>query len=167
MSSLYRARRANPIAAERAELVRYAARLTQHSQAAEDVVQDAYVRVLGGNGEVVNPIAYLKRTIANLLTDNARRRSRAPASVPIDEQFDLADPQPSPLRVLLARDAIRIFSGLLGRLPARTQQIFMMSRVDGLTYSAISAQLGISTKAVEKHMSRAIAHFDRTAGDLM
>ncbi|WP_182911868.1 RNA polymerase sigma factor [Sphingomonas cavernae] len=155
------------VAAERAELVRYASRLTGQTQAAEDVVQDAYARVLGGATEIANPLAYLKRTIANLLADGARRRARGPQVVAIDEQIEIADPKPSPLRVLLARDAIREFMRLLGMLPPRSRQVFMMSRVDGMTYSMIGAQLGISIKAVEKHMARAIAHFDRTAGDLL
>jgi RNA polymerase sigma-70 factor, ECF subfamily len=47
-------------------------------------------------------------------------------------------------------------------LPARCQQIFIMSRFDGLKYREISAILGISEKTVENQLVKAL-HVVRTA----
>lgn len=151
----------------RDDLLRYAARLSGDRTVVEDVVQDAYVRFFGQKIAVAHPISYLKRIVANLLTDHARSRRRRPLDVALDDATEVADNRPSPFQLLAGRDAIRRFGQVLGRLPVRTQQVFMMSRVDGLSYAEIATHLGISIKAVEKHMSRAIAHFDRSMGDIL
>lgn len=44
----------------------------------------------------------------------------------------------------------------LNMLPLRTADIFRMSRYDGLKNREIAQQLGISTTAVEKHISKAL-----------
>lgn len=51
-------------------------------------------------------------------------------------------------RALIALDA----------LPERTRSIFLLHRIDGYSYPEIADQLGVSRKAVEKHMTRAIKH---------
>ena len=45
----------------------------------------------------------------------------------------------------------------INSLPNRSQEIFKMSRFEGLTYSKIAEQLDISVKAVEKQMSQALS----------
>ena len=40
----------------------------------------------------------------------------------------------------------------------------MARRVDGLSYDEIAERTGLSHKAIEKQMARAIAHLDRTLG---
>jgi len=44
----------------------------------------------------------------------------------------------------------------IAALPPRTREVFVMSRERGLRYSEIADQLGISVKAVEANMSRAL-----------
>lgn len=43
-------------------------------------------------------------------------------------------------------------------LPEQTRRVFMMSRLDGLTYAQIASVLGISVKTVETLMGRALKH---------
>ncbi|HEY0289490.1 MAG TPA: DUF4880 domain-containing protein [Pseudomonas sp.] len=51
------------------------------------------------------------------------------------------------------------------RLPRRTQQIFLLSRLDRLSYFGIGQLLEISTAAVERSMVRLLEHCtDRTQG---
>jgi RNA polymerase sigma-70 factor (ECF subfamily) len=44
----------------------------------------------------------------------------------------------------------------IAALPPRTREVFVMSRERGMRYSEIAEQLGISVKAVEANMSRAL-----------
>lgn len=45
----------------------------------------------------------------------------------------------------------------LGALPEKQRTVFMMNRMEELTYKEIALRLGLSLKAVEKRMSQAIA----------
>jgi RNA polymerase sigma-70 factor (ECF subfamily) len=44
----------------------------------------------------------------------------------------------------------------IAELPPRTREVFVMSRERGLRYSEIAEELGVSVKAVEANMSRAL-----------
>ena len=46
----------------------------------------------------------------------------------------------------------------MSELPLRTQQIFRLNRIDGMTYVEVAHRLGISESTVQKHLARAVAH---------
>ncbi len=49
----------------------------------------------------------------------------------------------------------RIFKGVM-QMPAMRRKIFKMSRFNGMSYKEIAAELSLSVKTVENHISRAI-----------
>ncbi len=49
-------------------------------------------------------------------------------------------------------------------LPERTRVIFYMSRIEGMTHSEIAEILGISTRAVEKHLQNSVHEYRRHFG---
>ena len=51
-----------------------------------------------------------------------------------------------------------------GQLPERTRDIFYMSRIEGMTHKQIADELGISTRAVEKHLQNSINEYRRHFG---
>lgn len=53
----------------------------------------------------------------------------------------------------------QIINETLQSLPARTRQIFIMSRFDGKSYSEIATATNISVKGVEFHISKALKAF--------
>lgn len=55
----------------------------------------------------------------------------------------------------LALETLMAVDAALDALPARARQVFILSRFEGLTYSEIAAQLGVSVALVRKHMLRA------------
>ncbi len=40
----------------------------------------------------------------------------------------------------------------------RTQEIFRLNRIEGLTHAQVARQLEISDSSVQKHLARALAH---------
>ena len=46
----------------------------------------------------------------------------------------------------------------IAQLPEKTRQVFVMSKMDGLSYNEIAKSLGISPKTVENQMGRAFKH---------
>lgn len=49
-------------------------------------------------------------------------------------------------------------------LPERTRDIFYMSRIEGMTHAEIAEILGISTRAVEKHLQNSVREYRRHFG---
>jgi len=130
--------------------------------AAQDLCQQLFLRLVRRSGAqaVEKPAAYLHRSARNLVTDHHRRAARSPcrdmAAIDTDR---IAGPDPA--TALEAREALRCLEAAIARLKPRTREIFLAHRFDGLTYREIAARTGLGIKAVEKHMSRAIAHIDR------
>lgn len=70
--------------------------------------------------------------------------------------LDLSSGAEMPLMVEEMKEQIEM---VLRQLPERTKEIFLLRRDEGLKNREISERLGISTTAVEKHMSRALMVF--------
>jgi RNA polymerase sigma-70 factor (ECF subfamily) len=57
---------------------------------------------------------------------------------------------------LVAERQLELVQGALAALPEKTRYVFLLHRFEGHTYATIAARLGLSAKAVEYHMSRAL-----------
>lgn len=125
---------------------------------ADDLVQDVFLalQARGAASEIENVEGYLFRTAANVLARRSRRASwnwDRPGQ--LEEVRDLAD-EVSPERVLIAREEIEAVIKVLNALPPRTARAFYLHRIEGLTYEAIGADMGISAKGVEYLIGKAI-----------
>ena len=125
---------------------------------ADDLVQDVFLAMQArGEGAAIENIeGYLFRTAANVLV---RRRQRQTwdwdRHAALDEAPDLAD-ELSPERVLMGKEAVDRLVGALSDLPPRTAEAFFLHRFEDMTYDAIARQMGVSVKAVEDLMRRAL-----------
>lgn len=151
----------------RAPLIRYFLRRGIGADQAEDMTHDVFVRLSrAGLASVNDPEAYLFATASSVIIDRARR-----ARVRCEDQHDpinnieIASREPSPACVFEGREALLRLAAILDELPERTREIFLLSRMDGLTNTQLAARYGITVKSIEKHMTRALAHlrnrFDR------
>lgn len=55
----------------------------------------------------------------------------------------------------------------IDRLPPRRREIFLLSRVQGMTSSEIAAQMSISPRTVEKHIELALKQLKQNNGQTM
>ena len=147
----------------RRRLLRFFARHGARQDAA-DLVQESFVRLAGARAKrgaaIERPEAYLSTIASNLLRDRAKialRRSLA-KHIPADEVPLVGH---DPIALLEARDQLERLQASLARLSPKTRSIFLAHRRDGMTYKDIANQTGLSVKAVERRMSKAIAHIDR------
>lgn len=135
-------------------------------EAAPDLVQEVYVRAVGSpqSRDLANPAGFLQRIARNLLIDLARRSSTSAAALtPFDESRDAASP-PEQEWGIEAADLLRTYQAALDGLPEKTRQVFLMHRVDEMSYKAIHKALGISVATVEYHMMKALTHIAREVG---
>ncbi len=143
---------------------------TRHAPAdAEDLVQEVFVRVARNPGVTLEGHfeGYLFQTASNLLRDRFRRRQtrRADNHVPLEESGYEGE-VPSEERVYEGRETLRRFTDALAELPPTCRLVFFLQRYEGLSYAAIAARLSISVSAVEKHIMKALLHFDTRLGPL-
>ncbi|HKJ41148.1 MAG TPA: RNA polymerase sigma-70 factor [Sunxiuqinia sp.] len=62
----------------------------------------------------------------------------------------------SPEFLLELKEFDRKLQDAIAEIPDKTRAIFLMSRIDNMTYAEIAERMQLSTKAVEKHMSKAM-----------
>lgn len=146
--------------AHRAALIDTATPIVGCRSRAEDVVQDAYLKLDGdGTSTIRNPLSYMFRLVRNLAIDRARRLSlekRLGACEEVPE--NAAAEQPNPEQALLARDTLRHLRAALDTLPPRTRRVFEMRRMEGRTVEEIAAALNLSPRMVYALLADAMTH---------
>jgi RNA polymerase sigma-70 factor (ECF subfamily) len=130
---------------------------------AEDLTQEAFLRLTEGNGgAITHGRAWLYRTAHNLAVDHGRQTSRRRTdAVDVDGLSALADDSPSPEHIVADRMELDRLTRIIEELPERTQKVFVAVRIDGRTYTETAQMLGISDSSVQKHLARAVHHVMR------
>jgi RNA polymerase sigma factor (sigma-70 family) len=125
------------------------------SQDAEDIVQEAWVRLARYEREQVvdKPEAFLMQTALNLAIDEHRGRVLHGEQVVLEEVI-LVDESPPVEAVVLGRERMARLHYCLGRLTDKNRDIFLAHRLDGLTYREIADHHGLSISTVEKHIAK-------------
>ncbi|WP_232494491.1 RNA polymerase sigma factor [Novosphingobium kaempferiae] len=140
----------------------FRARLRSGDEAG-DLVQEAFARLLRvmARERPQRPAAYLQRIARNLLFNRSKRLENqlAPYHVSFDDGYEHAS-KPDQCDRIEVEDMMRIYRRALSELPEKTRQVFLLHRVDELTYKEIGERLGISIPTVQYHVARALAHID-------
>jgi len=129
-------------------------------QSAEDVVHDAYLRVLERSSEtpIKQPRAFLYRTALNLVIDDHRRnviRQTEPLDA-VDHEEQLFSP--SPQATMEHGQRLELMQRALAELPYLCRECFTLRKIDGLSHPQIAERLDISRSVVEKHIVNAMKH---------
>ncbi len=144
---------------ERLPLVNFLRSHEVSPEDAQDIAQESLYK-LTRYREV--PVAALKpllyRIALNKLCDLRRRDAllRRTLGQPGPELMDIPTDALQPEQWAEHHDELARIRAAIERLPERCRQVYLLNRIDGMSYSQISAHQGISVKAVEKHVGRAL-----------
>lgn len=127
---------------------------------ASDLAQETFCRLAEQPGLQLHahPRRYLATVARRLLIDDVRRRQSERAFLDAFVLHSGDAMQLGPDRIAEAIQELAALAELLGELPVRVRRAFLASRVDGLTYAEIAAELGVSTSMVKQYVARAFAH---------
>jgi RNA polymerase sigma factor (sigma-70 family) len=145
----------------RDDLLNFLRRRTDAPDRAEDLAQETYIRLAAVplDTEIGNLRAYIFRTAANLATDSGRReKARGSRLLPEEAWQEIADPAPTPERVVMDRRRLAALEAALAELPPKARMAFVWNRYDGLTHTQIARQLGVSNSMVAKYIGQAMRH---------
>jgi RNA polymerase sigma-70 factor (ECF subfamily) len=131
-------------AALESPLVSYSLRLAGDPGAAEDIVQEAFMRLHAQFGEVREPRRWLYRTVHNLALNHRRQAGKIVSlNLPGDDgapaSNDTADPQPLPDEQIARWEGIGLVRLSLESLDDRSREFN-----EDLSYKEISACTGLT-----------------------
>jgi RNA polymerase sigma factor (sigma-70 family) len=149
----------------RANLVRFLAARAGSVAVAEDLAQELYLKLAGRDrsGEIINPTAMLYRMALNLMLDRARGEARAVARDTAWRQVTrfevggvaVADDPPADEAAASAQ-RLRLLVAAVKDLPPQAGRAFRLHKLEGLSHAETARVMGLSVKAVEKHVSAAL-----------
>ena len=142
----------------------YAIHYLQDVDMAEDIVQDAFVRMIEKEQQGVdieNKKAYLYQTVRHLCIDSLRKASPLTNEV---EAHDLSGTISNEEAEERSFDEAMLWTSI-DALPQRCRKVFLMSKRDGMKYHEISHELGISEKTVEHQISKALKVLRKKVSD--
>lgn len=133
-----------------------------------DLVQESFLKLARSSRSpaIANPAGYLHRIARNVLFDLARsqrRRSDLFSDEPAAALRAVVPPEQG--SALEAEELMTSYRRAVDALPPRTREVFLLHRVEGLTYKAIAEQLGIGARTVEWHIAEALVRIRRALDD--
>lgn len=127
---------------------------------AADLAHDTFVRVLRSDTPVEDirePQRYLATVARGLVADFFRRRSLEQAY--LDYLAVLPeDMAPSPEEQAIMQQTLINVDRMLGSLPPKVREAFVLAQFEELTYPEIAQRLGISLRSVSNYLTRAMEH---------
>lgn len=151
------------------ELVGFLVRRVSCRDAAADILQDVFIRLIQIEAEICiqNPRAFLYRVAANLAIDHLRKRQREEARRADDEQlFDWPDASPGLERRVFSEQQLACLKTAIAELPPRCREVFILHKFKQYPYSKIMRDLGIAESTVLKHVVKAMDHCRRRLKEL-
>lgn len=148
-------------------LEKYLTRKLDSPEDAAELAQEAFVRLhrLEQPENLDNARAFLFQVASNLAVDQLRRRQlhfrflKAEKSLSDEgEMPDLNAAGASPEQILGARERLAAIQAAIEELPFKVKQAFLLHRQNGMPYSAIAEQMGVSVSSVEKYILQALTH---------
>lgn len=150
---------------KRGTLIRFLAARAGSMAAAEDLAQELYLKLAARDrtAEVGNPQAMLFRMALNLMVDRARGEVRAAARDTAWREVagsqvggvDVAD-EPAADDALASAQRLRQLIAAVADLPPQAGRAFRLHKLEGLSHAETARAMGLSVKAVEKHVSAAV-----------
>lgn len=143
-------------------LLRYAARLVDSLDTAEDVVQGAFATVWNERAQW-KPTGTVQALLYRIVRNGALKERRR-SEVRERKAPDIARryrPVPTPFEVTAEEELHQALKRTIHALPPRRREAFVLTRYHQLSLAEVAGVMGVSTQTVANHVSMAVAELRR------
>ncbi len=125
------------------------------AKTAEDLAQDTFVKLWETRSAIKKSTvkSYLY-TIGGNLTINYLKRNQL--NFKFKNQLQINNNLKDPEYLLEMKEYEEKLNNVLSQIPEGSREVFLMNRIEGLKYKEIAENLGLSVKAIEKRISKAL-----------
>lgn len=140
--------------------------ILRDKHACEDIVQDVFVQLwLKRHSAQIESLAAYLHTSVRYQVFKAAKAGKVKVALP--EEIVVTTLRSEAEDALLTEDLIKILDCHIERLPEKCREVFLLSRKKHLSIQEISAQLQISSKTVENHLTTALKRLRYSLGDFL
>ncbi|MFO8000794.1 MAG: RNA polymerase sigma-70 factor [Marinilabilia sp.] len=135
----------------------------------EDIVQNAFIKlwdIVERFPEEKAIRAWLFKVVRNECLDHLKSNEHK-NKFRIQALEELTKEAPPDINDLEVQDIKARIDAVLASMPETTQKIFRMSRQEGMAYSKIAEDVGLTEKSVEYHVSKALSILKEQMKDCM
>ena len=123
----------------------------------EDLSQDVFIKLWSKRDEVnLETVKSYIYTIANNMLLNKIRHDKVVLN--FVERHKTRQEEKSPQFKLEEKEFKQRLENIISAMPEKQRVVFLMNRIDELTYKEIADRLELSVKAIEKRMHGALDH---------
>lgn len=133
-------------------------RLTKSPELAQDLAQDIFIKLWENRHkltEVKEEDAYVFILSRNVIFDFLRKKVFDTENIEVLIDY-FEDSSTSPHEKLEYNELENTLKSAIDQLPGKVKDVFMLSRVDGLTHEQIAKQLNISVASSKTYVVRAL-----------
>lgn len=127
---------------------------------AEDILQETFAKLLQSHQllfGIKEPRAFLTTTAKNILINRIKKEQfEASYLSELQEVHQLLEQSTSPEQSLILLQAIEQISLALKEVSEKARHAFVAHFLEGYTYAEIANQLDVSTKMVQKYLSKCL-----------
>lgn len=144
---------------EESPLLRYAHGLVGQRETAEDLVQEAFLKLHAHWDDVTHPRAWLFRSVRNLALNHIRDHKRESA---IDATEEFSSDHPEPDQALGRLEALGSLRLVIAELDSDTRDLISLKYHENLKYEQISQRTGLSISNVGYKLHHALKHLSES-----
>jgi RNA polymerase sigma factor (sigma-70 family) len=152
------------------DFVRFVARRISTAADAQDVAQEAYLRLLRVERKdlIRDPRAYVYRIASNIILElEIKRRADLNGLMKWSEDNRLLNEESGDVDAAVEAVALQArLESVIRELSPKCRAVLILHRRDGLTYEEISAKIAISTSMVKKYLAQGLRHCRERLKDL-
>jgi RNA polymerase sigma-70 factor (ECF subfamily) len=147
------------------EIRRFLFYKTQDIAAAEDILQDVFVKLWGNCSKVeYEKVKSYLYTIANNMFLNEKKHEKV--VMKYNKHNVKSATNESPEYIMLEKEFMEKLETTIASLPEKQRVVFLMNRIEKKKYKEIAQHLDISVKAVEKRMHQALVIMRKEIGNV-